>query len=468
MSRSRCIARFRMRYSPFSKPLDALDGDDLVVLREVEEGWFIEYKSQAVKPVDFGKILSSFANQFGGWIFVGVREAPNKSLRADAFPGIPSVDVPRAMLAIREGAAAHVSTPILFRQKIIDGPVTSIGLPAQHSIIALNVLEGDNPPYVHSSGKIYRRIADSSDPKAETDRSVLDSMWKKSETISARLREWLLDPVDAYPHDNRPVGYLYLLSDRAHSNHDAGLTFRQFQDVVAASGAVITLDHVLHTQDGYLARHLQNNSPFEELASLRWFQNGNVRITVPMNPIGDRLPSAELIHDELLDFIFRQNYQLNKVLDFGQWSLAVMGFILHYFRLQDQIGIHSGMVAKVVFKNVRGCIPYVPMSALSSQLKAGGVPASADGLVFVPRGFTPESFIHWEGNHSTPIADLQSRTRFMAFQVLIDTLRSLGLGIERLNADDGSAKILIEDFFGALSITEKRLCNQTNTSRQSS
>lgn len=63
---------YNTKFSPFSKSLDAVVGDDLIILREVDEGWFVDYKSQPIKPVEFGRVLSSFANQFGGWVFVGV------------------------------------------------------------------------------------------------------------------------------------------------------------------------------------------------------------------------------------------------------------------------------------------------------------------------------------------------------------------------------------------------------------
>lgn len=450
------LVMYNTKFSPFSKHLDAVIGDDLIVLREVDEGWFVDYKSQAIKPVEFGKVLSSFANQFGGWVFVGVEEGPNKSLRAAAFPGIPTADVPQIMVAIREGVAAHVSTPVFFQHKIIDGPVASIGLPDRQSIIILNVSEGENPPYVHSSGRIYRRIADSSEPKVETDRSVLDEMWKRSERITARLKEWILDPTEGDPLDGVPVGYLYLLSDRSHSNYDSGLTFQKFREVITKPGAMLRLDHVFHTQDGYMARHLMNNNPSGELASLRWFFNGNVRITVPMNVLGHSTCPPEPIHDELTQMLREQKYERYRVLDMGLWGLVLKELIRQYFQLQEHIGVFGGMVAKVVLKNVWGCIPYLPMQALKAQLNTGGVPVSADGFVMVPQGFTPDSFINLEKKIETPPDSLDDRCRLMAIQLVVRTLRSLGLGFDEVNLEDETIEMLIVDYLKAMNITMQR------------
>ena len=124
------------RYNPCSKPLSEFPPEELNVLREVSEGWFVDYKSEAISPKDFGKHLSAFANQFGGWLFVGVKEGPQKSLKADSFPGIPTADVGATLVKIREGVSAHVSPSLYFDHCIFDGPVDAIGLQARKCIIS--------------------------------------------------------------------------------------------------------------------------------------------------------------------------------------------------------------------------------------------------------------------------------------------------------------------------------------------
>lgn len=200
------------RYSPFTKPLHDLTGDDLAVLRDVSEGWFVDYKSEPPFVRDFAKHISAFGNQFGGWLFIGVAEGPNKSMKAGSFPGVPSANVSNILIQVREAVSAHVSPPVYFDHKVIDGPVPALELAPARSIIVIGVPEGPNPPYVHSSGRIYRRIADSSDPKAETDRAVLDSMWRKSEELRTRLRDFILKPTEK-PRSENTYCYVYLLTD---------------------------------------------------------------------------------------------------------------------------------------------------------------------------------------------------------------------------------------------------------------
>src|SRR5260370_17712014 len=275
------------RYSPFTKPISEFPAEELNVLRDVTEGWFVDYKSQPISPRDFGKHLSAFANQFGGWLFVGVVE-DSKTLKAESFPGIPTKDVGGVLVRIREGVSTHVSPTVYFSHRVIDGPLNALGLPAGKSIIVVGVPEGPNPPFLHSSGRIYRRIADSPEPKAETDRAVLDAMWHKSESLRHRLQEFVLKPTDARGIENT-ICYVYFMEDLTMSLPEYGLDLTGFRDAVRTetpNDMSIALDNIYSTQDGFIGRHyLQANDPLNELISLRWWRSGNVRLTIPINYI---------------------------------------------------------------------------------------------------------------------------------------------------------------------------------------
>ena len=64
-----------LRYNPFSKHLDDLEPSDLSILRDVAEGWYVEYKIAVPSPNSIAKSISSFANTYGGWLFYGVAES---------------------------------------------------------------------------------------------------------------------------------------------------------------------------------------------------------------------------------------------------------------------------------------------------------------------------------------------------------------------------------------------------------
>lgn len=67
-----------MYFDPFDKPLDSVVTSDLDRLRDVAEGWYVEYKRGPIGARETGKSLSAFANHFGGWLVFGV-DAPART-----------------------------------------------------------------------------------------------------------------------------------------------------------------------------------------------------------------------------------------------------------------------------------------------------------------------------------------------------------------------------------------------------
>ena len=161
------------RYRPFEKDLSDISPNDLATLKNVREGWYVEYKSKLIEPPKLAKSLSSFANQLGGWIFFGVLE-DNKLGVAGSFPGILNSEVPGALESVRNASKDLISPDVFYNSQVFEGPIDSIDLPVHRSIIVIQIPEGADCPYVTNDGRIYRRIDDSSDPEPETDRARLD------------------------------------------------------------------------------------------------------------------------------------------------------------------------------------------------------------------------------------------------------------------------------------------------------
>ncbi len=53
-------------YSPFEKNIIDLEAIDLVTLKDVAEGWYVEYKSETSSATPIAKSISAFANTYGG------------------------------------------------------------------------------------------------------------------------------------------------------------------------------------------------------------------------------------------------------------------------------------------------------------------------------------------------------------------------------------------------------------------
>ena len=168
----------QLRYTPFNKEYDELSTGDLESLREVREGWYVEYKSQLPSTRDLAKSLSSFANQYGGWLLLGVDETPD-SLTAGTFPGIENEKLSELLESLRNAAKDIVRPQVDYQHRVLEGPVDRMGLSSNRSVVVVRVPEGSNTPYIHNDGRIYIRIDDSSSPIPATDKATFDLLYRR-------------------------------------------------------------------------------------------------------------------------------------------------------------------------------------------------------------------------------------------------------------------------------------------------
>ena len=180
-----------MLYRPFADDLQEVPPEDLIRLKDVHEGWYAEYKGALIANRELAKSLSSFANQYGGWLFLGVKEDSKENV-ASSFPGIPKAQVQDALDSIRNSAKDLLNPPVFYNVREFEGPIDAIGLPVGRSIVVVQIPEGSNSPYIHNDGRIYRRVGDSSQPTPVTDRSTFDLLTRRGEEARSRLEERVL------------------------------------------------------------------------------------------------------------------------------------------------------------------------------------------------------------------------------------------------------------------------------------
>src|SRR5205823_554010 len=108
---------------------------------------------------------------------IGV-EADKKTNHAANFPGV--VDSPDV---IRDSVRGNLQ-PFPFFETF------TIELEGGKKILIAAIPEGENPPYVHSDGKIYRRQEAASDPIFENDRHAIDMLYGKAHEFKEKLEEF--------------------------------------------------------------------------------------------------------------------------------------------------------------------------------------------------------------------------------------------------------------------------------------
>ena len=276
-------------YSPFDKTLAALDVADLSVLYSVPEGWYIEYKRETVPPKDLAKAVAAFANTHGGWLFLGVDEVSDGEHTAAEFPGIDTGGVERTLQWLRQSVNAHVSPLPDFKSRVLQGPCDRIGLADDRFVIVIQVPRSNNTPHISSNGRIYVRVADSSEPQDYVkDRSLLDELTRRGDRIRDATRSWVeRDPEFSEDEANTPFVRLMLTPDLWHRKYRRpSLSHSTLRDLLAGSSSgevVLPFNNVYPTADGIVARQTRNNDPRRYSLTIHLYNNWSCDIVIPLN-----------------------------------------------------------------------------------------------------------------------------------------------------------------------------------------
>jgi hypothetical protein len=382
----------KYHFNPFYKQIDQIEGRDLAVLKDISEGWYIDYKRDALTIKDIAKHLSAFANQFGGWLFFGVDEHPLDKRTAGSFPGINAADTANLLQRIREAAVTHVNPEVYYEEKIIRGPVTDIDLKEGQNIIIIGIPQGVNPPYIHSTGKIYRRTADKSDPKEETDRHILDNLWERGKNAREKLAAFLKEIPELSEADNSWTwAHIFFIAD-PFFNSFTTLKFEEFRDTMAdPSGKLQTkapMDNYFPTADGYIARQIGNNIPDRMQMTLRWYHGGNTRLTIPINVYDSSSFNMNYRPSEQKEFFLslvnKQRFESIRIADFSRFLIAFAALLNQYIELLRKSNHHGPVFSRIILTNTWRLSPFIDEPEFIQQVERNGIPVIEDTNIVLP------------------------------------------------------------------------------------
>jgi hypothetical protein len=425
------------RYFPIDKSPRELRPADLAKLKDVAEGWFCEYKREVVKAVSIAKSVSAFANSHGGWIFYGIEE--DKATRcAGSAPGIPIADLPRAEVLLRQAVSGAISPTPYFEHVVLRGPLPELDLPEDRAVLAVFVPEGVNAPYLHSSGRIYRRVGDESDPKAETDRHLLDLLFRRSKGQRKKVRKAISkQPERSSEEQSAPCLRLLIFTDLWSENTEReGLTFSEFRDIMNAG--FITFDNFYTTTFGHLARMTFGNKPSRMIYS--WHHKGWLEeILFPFTWF--TIPAAGLPHAQYSDFEIMEkflakcraaNLDLLAVIEISGLFQAIVGICQKLKEILNSTSSPSGLHFKIQLSGIWRCVPFLDVPHYLSFIEANGIPVTQERVVYGPPGTSVESLGRlrlWtqEESDQTVEGPLSSAGVLNAITIFWEVCRCLGL-----------------------------------------
>jgi hypothetical protein len=384
------------KYNPFKKSLDSLTLKDLSILRDVAEGWFIDYKQDQIGAEKIAKAMSSFANQSGGFIVFGIKESEQKT--AGVFCGIANQDLDRLQVAIRTAATSMVCPPVQFEIRVLNGPSTDLELCEGRSVVIVGIPEGLFPPHIHASGLIYVRRGDSSEPEIEKDRLRFDRLQKRQNGVLAKIREFILPNQLSQSETHIPIAYLYFVSDPFFSKDWQLISQDKFIEILKESEKAlgIPFDHFQSTNDGFIARHIYVNSPEQISISFRWYFCGNARVTIPLTCLVQKeafgkLKNVPHLEDFLLEMRNRK-YSVTQIVDLSKWFLTSVCALEQFNCLLKSVFPGRKTYGKIRLAGFQGRVPFISSKNYIEWIKKYGIPMPEDPDILLPSGTDPSSF----------------------------------------------------------------------------
>ena len=380
-----------LSYNPFDKhfdnPFDEFNSVDLVSLRNVAEGWYIEYKESAVEPRKIAKSISAFSNHYGGWIFYGVKESEDGTHQAGTFPGINHSDAVKLMENIKNAVKDIIIPSPYFEHRLIQGPCDEIGLQDGKDIVVVGVPIGLDSPYIHNDGRIYRRIADSSDPKHETDKSILDNLWNRRRQSMEKLSSFLKESIIPSDEEKKvPYINIFFLPDPlGYASQTVKLKFKEFVDFLRKPpetklGFSISFDNFFTMENGMIARHIYDNDASCLTLTWKFYNNGFSIISIPFSDIAANEISLngwlKGYEQEIffIDLLTKWKFEKNHIIDINDIFQLIMVILEQNRLLLEKSKIQGQYYAKVVFHNLQGRIPFIDTKLFINFIQQYGMP----------------------------------------------------------------------------------------------
>jgi hypothetical protein len=443
-------------YIPFRGELSALTASGLAGLREIGAGWYVAYEESLPGAKDLAKHLAAFANHSGGWLFIGITGDENNGMRAGSFAGVTVNAAGEALARLREAARTCVTPEVCFETKILEGPAPELNLPEGQSIIVVGVPQGGNPPYIHASGKIYRRAAEGSAPALELDRHAVDLLSSRRVESQQRLAGFLSASSDAAEQGGgaQAKAHLYLLEDPFLTGGAQALPYEAFSSAMLASNtehfAFAGFSTFFTTPDGYIAKLRRHNEALAQLVTFRWWNGGNARISIPVSE--HFLETFPLYSDpQRADFarlLRAQGLEKARVADLSQFLATLAVATAKYLHLRSVAGLRQPFWAKTRFYGCRGIVPFINLRQYVEIIKVRGIPHIEDDDFYAPPGITADTLVKLEPAESVGISEQGLR---LALRFGVSAFRAVGIDFDGFAKEDpqGFLRDLAQSMNGA-------------------
>jgi len=418
-------------YNPFGKHLDELEAEDLETLRHVHEGWYVDYKEAPLAPRGNAKAISAMANTYGGWIFIGVAEVSKNENVAGAFVGIPEDKIDLCCQGIRQAVAEHLNPQPFFQLKALPAPEAK----NNEQIICLYVPPSPKAPIIHSDGRIYRRVNDSSEPVAENNREVVEHLFTRTKSFKEGYSKWFKHNPELSKAEKNTT-YLRIIAvtdywDEHRLWFDGDV--EAFRETLQAKETSIffsqPFDSVYSRMDGFIARATQPDNARQVTSTFILRRNllGEFILPVPSYDVDQYYTFADdrPTLAEAMEYLSRHGHRDSTILDLS----AIFGPLDGFFTLMRRFQKNSGYTGKthVKFKlgNAWRRVPVLDLTPQSHGWEDYGIPMILTDTVASMEGGDILSFNEMDLNEK---AGKDNESFLLALPLFSQMCFAMGLG----------------------------------------
>jgi|GEM_PF-2783201 len=460
-------------YNPFAKPFDKIGARDLALLKNVEEGWYIEYKSIAKSAKDIAKSISSFANTYGGFVIYGVEENNDNPKLPGGFLGVDLSEIYDWEELIKNAVKDHINPNPFFKTRIIKGPNKDIGLSEDKAIIVVQIPESYDTPHIHRTrGKVYIRVNDSSEPKPLKERHLLDDLYSRNK-IGKKIVRYKSKFIYDFDQEDKAfcIQINFFVDPYGVKKIQHSFNIEYYQELIKEiipkkmgnlGLPYITFDNVhSYPNLGLCSRHIHKNEPINYTFAFLLNLDLSANFFIPLNiyQFGNQAHQDSFFS---LNFKHKRNfYQLIKeqkvnsanIINFHQALLILLSSFYHYFYILDELSYKDVIYYNVKIRNANNIVLYVDSQEYLDYLESNKIPFIKKKLIEVPdKSITMRPGKGLLKTESVSICKGDESKNLIKFTVLIFRLLLDSLGIP-----EALARMMVESetFIRDLNITNE-------------
>ncbi|MDH1629272.1 AlbA family DNA-binding domain-containing protein [Pseudomonas mosselii] len=391
-------------YNPFDKGINELDTADLLTLRSIREGWYVEYKQELSKADAIAKSISALANTYGGWLFYGIAEESKENSVAGKFIGIERTEVDGALQRIRQAVAGVLNPDCRYEAKALYGPCETIELASDRAVICITVPQSIEAPHIHKKGLIYRRIADGSEPVPENDRYMIEKMFERSKELKLEYSNWIdEDPELSKGEAEHPHIRLMISTNPWRMPRSKfRLDIDSAREALAADGnspRTIPFDTFYTSSKGVIARQCHNSDPI--ISRLTWhiFKSLSGDVSIPLRTYSSSPENLKpILENHLTGQLFcahleQAKIERVKVVDLNSLFHVITGIFESHRTLLKLADWPCEFSIKIKLINCWRTVPFLDTDFFANHLQKNGIPICLTDNSINPPGSAPNTFI---------------------------------------------------------------------------